>query len=62
MIKLEKFEGLKFINFEKFEIGNLGQILGGKKNTQSGSTGWWCNDSNGTDDGPWVVRKKDVPN
>jgi len=58
-----KFENLNddlFKKFEKSEIGDLGKLIGGKKRTQSDSTGWWCNDSTGSDQGPWEIDKKDV--
>ncbi len=56
MKKLESLNQNLFKNFEKAQISNLGQILGGKK-TKSSSTGWTCkDDSNGHDAGPWEPK------
>jgi len=54
--KLESLSGVMFKNFEKHEIGNLGQIVGGRRVTKSSSTGWYSNDNNG--DNAWYVTRK----
>jgi hypothetical protein len=56
--KLESLSEVMFKNFEKHEIGNLGQIVGGRKVTKSSSTGWYSNDKNG--DNAWYPTKKEA--
>ena len=58
--KLEPLSGDLFKNFEKHEIGDLGQIVGARKITQSSSTGWYSNDKG--EDTTYYTTKKEARN
>lgn len=56
--KLESLSGDMFKSFDKSEIGNLGQIVGGKRVTKSSTTGWYSCDKG--DDDAWFATKKEA--